>query len=148
MMNGSATEIQKPEEQLSDLFGSYKAEWLKEQIFELFTEPAYFPELFTPRPCVLIGGRGTGKTSVLKGLSYEGQNVLSDQNVENWSYYGLYYCINMNRVTAFQGPELDEQTWRKFFAHYFNFLMCDLVLKFLFWYQIKVPNSEVLSKLE
>jgi len=29
-----------PREQLSQLFGSYKAEWLKEQVFELFTEPA------------------------------------------------------------------------------------------------------------
>lgn len=36
------TDAQTPlEEQLSQLFGSYKAEWLKEQLFELFTEPTY-----------------------------------------------------------------------------------------------------------
>ena len=59
--------------QLSQLFGSYKAEWLKEQLFDLFTEPQYFPELMTARPCMLLGGRGTGKTTVLRSLSYEGQ---------------------------------------------------------------------------
>lgn len=35
------------QEQLSQLFGSYKAEWLKEQIHDLFTRPSYFPELTT-----------------------------------------------------------------------------------------------------
>ncbi len=77
-----------PEEQLSQLFGGYRAEWLKEQVFELFTEPSYFPELKTPRPCILIGGRGTGKTTVLRGLSYEGQFALSGnkpEGIKDWS---------------------------------------------------------------
>jgi len=46
------------EEQLNSLFGSYRAEWLREQLFDLFTEPNYFPGLTTNRPCVLVGGRG------------------------------------------------------------------------------------------
>jgi len=56
MSNGAAPP--SLEEQLSELFGSYKAEWLKEHMFDLFTEPAYFPELTTSRPCMLLGGRG------------------------------------------------------------------------------------------
>ena len=67
------------QEQLSKLFGSYKAEWLKEDIFNLFAEPSYLPELTTPRPCILVGGRGTGKTTVLRGLSYQGQLHLLDK---------------------------------------------------------------------
>src|SRR5436853_6535729 len=80
-----------PQEQLSRLFGSYKAEWLREQLFDLFTEPAYFPELTTPRPCILVGGRGTGKTTVLRSLSYDGQYALTGRRPENildWTYYG------------------------------------------------------------
>jgi hypothetical protein len=72
-MTESVSTSSSPEEQLSELFGSYRAEWLREHIFELFKEPKYFPELLTLRPCVLMGGRGTGKTSVLRSLSYEGQ---------------------------------------------------------------------------
>jgi len=53
-------------EKLNSLFGSYKAEWLRSKIFDLFAEPSYFPELKDNRPCVLEGGRGTGKTTVLR----------------------------------------------------------------------------------
>ncbi len=96
------------EEQLSQLFGSYKAEWLRERMFDLFSEPAYFPELTTPRPCVFLGGRGTGKTTALRCMSYEGQYALrgkSRDDIPTWSYYGMYYRVNTNRVTAFKGQE-------------------------------------------
>jgi hypothetical protein len=133
-----------PEEQLSRVFGGYRAEWLKEQIFDLFTEPTYFPELKTPRPCVLVGGRGTGKTTVLRGLSYEGQFAFQGNNpstIRNWNFYGLYYRVNTNRVSAFSGAEISEQEWIPLFGHYINLLFCDLVLRFLDWYQLKTGTS-------
>lgn len=139
----------KLEEQLSQLFGSYKAEWLKEKLYELFTEPAYFPELKTSRPCMLVGGRGTGKTTVLRCLSYEGQFVLSQPDtvsIQEWSYYGMYYRVNTNRVTAFQGKEVDQGKWVVLFAHYFNLLLCDLLLKFLGWYHRHFPNATQLDE--
>jgi len=131
------------EEQLSQFFGSYKAEWLKEHMFELFTEPSYFPELVTSRPCMLLGGRGTGKTTVLRSLSYEGQFALRGKKpneIPNWRYYGVYYRVNTNRVTAFTGPELDEVKWSKIFAHYFNLVCCDLLITFLEWHYLHCPN--------
>ena len=69
----------------------YRAEWLRNRIFELFTKPAYFPDLETRGLSVLIGGRGTGKTTVLRTLSYEGKFALSNQDVSSiaeWPYYG------------------------------------------------------------
>jgi hypothetical protein len=133
----------KPVEQLSELFGSYKAEWLRERMFDLFTEPAYFPELATARPCMLLGGRGTGKTTVLRCLSHEGQFAISGHDVSRIAaapFYGLYYRVNTNRVTAFRGPELTEDRWIRTFAHYLNLVLCDLVLNFLEWYQLHNPN--------
>jgi hypothetical protein len=132
------------EEQLSQLFGSYKAEWLKEQIFELFTEPSYFPELKTSRSCLLIGGRGTGKTTVLRGLSYQGQYALSKRQsstIPNWPWYGLYYRVNTNHVTAFNGSELSQAQWIPLFAHYTNLLLCDLILEFLEWYEFHTKSQ-------
>src|ERR1700733_3827046 len=102
--------MNKPEEQLGELF-SYKAEWLKERIFDLFREPEYFPEMTAESPCVLIGGRGTGKTTVLRGLSYEGQFALSGRSVDvipTTPFFGFYYKVNTNRVTAFAGDPISD----------------------------------------
>jgi hypothetical protein len=136
------------QEQLSQLFGSYKAEWLKEQIHDLFTQPSYFPELTTTRSCILIGGRGTGKTTVLRGMSYPGQFVLSGNKpeaVSDWNWFGLYYRVNTNHVTAFSGPELEQGEWVTLFAHYFNMLLCDLILEFLGWYELKTDREVAIA---
>ena len=136
-----------PEEQLGQLF-SYKAEWLKERIFELFREPEYFPEMVAESPCALIGGRGTGKTTVLRGLSYEGQFALSDRRIESIPkclFYGFYYKVNTNRVTAFAGEPLSEERWAKLFAHYTNLLLCEVVCKFLLWYRLHIPTLQELG---
>jgi hypothetical protein len=144
----SSTPPESLQEQLSQLFGSYKAEWLKEQLFDLFTEPAYFPELATRRSCVLIGGRGTGKTTVLRGLSYQGQFALANrepESVPKWQWYGLYYRVNTNHVTAFDGPELRADQWVPLFSHYFNLLLCDLLLEFLEWYEFRLGEPLMIS---
>jgi hypothetical protein len=147
----SEVPLESPQEQLSKLFGSYKAEWLQERMFDLYTEPAYYPELTDSRPCLLIGGRGTGKTTVLRGMSYEGRFALGSRiaaGVPHWDYYGFYYRTDTNRVTAFRGPEVTEEKWTKVFAHYLNLVMCDLVLQFLEWYQLTVPDSRSLDKAQ
>ena len=123
---------------LSELFGAHKAEWLGSRLFELFSAPSYFPQMTTSRPCILVGGRGTGKTTVLRGLSYQGRFELEKRNaqsVPSWPYYGFYYRVDTNKVGAFKGPELSEIEWLRHFGHYVNLLMCVQVLRFLSWYQ-------------
>ncbi len=142
-MNESPNEHVEMEEQLSHLFGSYRAEWLREQIFDLYTEPSYFPVLTANKSCVLIGGRGTGKTTVLRGLSYPGRFAIGGHKANalvTWKYFGLYYRVNTNHVTAFRGPEASDNDWKKLFAHYFNLLQCDLVLEFLEWYEVHAAH--------
>ncbi|AOE64073.1 hypothetical protein QZH45_06450 [Pseudomonas corrugata] len=125
-------------QRLSKTLGLYKAEWLNEAIFSLFNEPSYFDELRTHRPCVLIGGRGTGKTTVLRGLSYQGQKALSSNTipVKDWPFYGLYYRVNTNRVTAFRGAELTEDKWSSYFGHYVNLIFCQQMLDFVSWFKL------------
>lgn len=135
--------------QLNKIFGSYKAEWLHEQIYELFTEPTYFPELTTSRPCFLLGGRGTGKTTTLLGLSYSGQFAFSGSSaatIPSWTYFGIFYRVNINRMSAFKGPEVPESTWTKLFAHYLNLLICAELAKFVTWYTQHVSSFEGLSR--
>lgn len=135
------------EESISDPFGIYRAEWLKDALFKLFTKPAYYPELETPRPCVLVGGRGTGKTTVLRCLSYEGRFELDKHdasNINNWPYYGFYYRVNTNRVTAFRGDELSDHQWERVFAHYLNLVFCGQVVEFLNWHAKTAPQGAML----
>ncbi len=139
-------------EDLSTFFGGYRAEWLGERLFELFTAPDYLPELTTARPCFLIGGRGTGKTTVLRGLSYEGQRALAGPEVplSSWKYFGFYYRVNTNRIAAFQGAELPLEGWIRAFSHFVNLGLCEEVTRFLQWLQAVVgdlapPSPEALS---
>jgi hypothetical protein len=131
---------------LSETFGAYRAEWLGARLYEQFTAPGYLPELLTARPCVLVGGRGTGKTTVLKGLSYEGQSAIHHPvSVAELPFIGLYYRVNTNRVTAFSGPELTEDRWTRVFSHYLNLTFVDLVLEFLLWFERKEGTALTLQ---
>lgn len=131
------------EEQLKQLF-AYKAEWLNGRLFDLFTEPSYMPALTTPRPCVLIGGRGTGKTTVLRGLSYEGQYALrgSDASrLQEWPYFGIYYRVHSTRVNAFEGPERSADQWERLFGHYFNLVIVRNVVRMVLWLETMTSST-------
>lgn len=140
-------------ELLSQYFGSYKAEWLQDSLFELYSEPLYFPELITPRPCVLKGDRGTGKTTVLKSLSYQGQweiigrKVGADKTVQRIDeflklpYYGFYYRVSTPRVAAFRGANLSTEEWQSLFLHYTNITFAQQLFRFLSWYMEKIDND-------
>ena len=140
---------QQYRKKLAELFSGYRAEWIDEDIFNLFTEPSYFPQLTTSHPCFLVGGRGTGKTTALRCLSYQGQEALASESadeVQKWSYYGMYYRINTNRVRAFDGSELNTARWMRLFGHYINLEFCELALNFLDWYferDLEAQNLDV-----
>ena len=135
--------------QLDELFGSYKAEWLNEKIFHFFAAPSYFTSLKDKRPCVLMGGRGTGKTTVLRGLSYMGQYALNNDNIDTFdlnSYIGIYFRCDTNHVHAFSGKGIDNETWMKIFAHYFNLIFTSEILEFIDWHKKHKSDDEVLSE--
>ncbi len=144
------TDVDTIRHELSRLF-AYKAEWLKGNLFDLFTRPKYLARLSDDVPCVLVGGRGTGKTTVLRGLSYSGQFELSDKSpntVKAWNHFGIYLRINTNRVTAFSGPEVAQARWQKLFSHYINLAFCDLLFEFLEWYETHTGDELVASASE
>lgn len=133
---------------LDEMFGSYKAEWLKSKIFEFFATPYYFTTLKDHRPCILQGGRGTGKTTVLRGLSYQGQYAILEEDIKRFdqnSFVGIYYKVNTNHAHAFQGRGIDDETWATIYAHYYNLLICWEISRFLKWHLKKCYDDEVLS---
>lgn len=119
---------------IHDLFGSFRAEWLRDDIYRLFSEPAYFAHLLGNKSCVLMGGRGSGKTTVLRCLSYQGQSALGRQDWHSPTHVGVYYRVNTNIVTAFDGPELTNEDWRRLFGHFLNLTICEELAKYVSWY--------------
>ena len=135
-------------EKLNAMFGTYRAEWLNNKIFKFFAVPSYFAELKGNRPCVLQGGRGTGKTTVLRGLSYKGQWALCNQDInvfDNNDFIGIYLRFNTNHTHAFEGIGADRRQWQRIFAHYLNLLICKEILQFVEWHKNIVPDDEELS---
>lgn len=136
------------QERLDQLFGSYKAEWLKKDIFKFFTEPYYFNILKSNYPGVLQGGRGTGKTTVLRGLSYNGQYEILNSDIDKFdenNFIGIYYRANTNHVRAFNGKGVNEENWIAIFEHYFNLIICWEMLHFLEWHKNLKKDDEELS---
>lgn len=127
-------------ETLQGLFGNLRAEWLEERLFSLFSEPTYFPTLVDRRPTVLVGGRGTGKTTVLRCMTYQGQYALLGDDLPallRQPYVGIYRRVNTNRVTAFQGQGRSDDEWTRIFSHYVNLEICENLLDALVWFQEK-----------
>lgn len=120
-----------------NLLGSFRAEYLDEDIFKFFNEPSYFRHLQGSRSCVLMGGRGSGKTTALRCMSYEGQHALGVFDLNEPRSIGLYHRINTTRVTAFQGPELSSAEWTRIFSHYVNLVICESIADYFSWFCAK-----------
>ncbi len=119
---------------LDEVFSGYNAQWLEDNLYAMFAHPSYFGALTTNLPCVLMGGRGTGKTTVLRALSFEGQLAirrLKEAQLDELPYIGLYHRVDMRRMNVFQGDELSERGWTAVFSHYVNLWLLDSLVGFL-----------------
>ena len=133
---------------LAEVFGAYKQERMNLDMFEHFITPGYFPELRTRTPCVMIGGRGTGKTTALWGLSYEGTYIRSGRNaglLETSEIIGVYLRCDRAVSQTFSGSSRSAEDWQKLFIHYVNLVFCDLVLEFIDWAERELGDTIRLS---
>ena len=148
-MNEVAFEKDKYLKLVEEVLGTYRAEWAGDDLFRHFTRPSYFYALEAFRPCVLQGGRGSGKTTALKGLSYLGQFSLHNSDVKAFDndvgYIGLYHCFNTTHVRAFKSSGVSELRWQRYFGHYFNLLVVQNLAMFLKWHKTISPDDECLS---
>ena len=111
---------------LAQCFFDYRAENLYKVFGAIFVKPPFFDDLAGARPCFLIGGRGTGKTTALKSLRFDA--VLDEPN----PHLGIYIRINKNQVHCFQS-DLYKPLLKKAFAHYFNLLVAQESTRLLSW---------------
>lgn len=126
---------------LRQLFGDNRAEWPAAKFKSLFVTPTYLKKLESMRPCLLVGGRGTGKTTSLQSLRYDvtlDRLELAGLAFADQEYLGVLVRMNKNRVRAFSGGTLPEEAWGRLFAHYFNLLVCLELARMTIWLQGKM----------
>ena len=126
------------------LFGNNRAEWPLDEFGELFVPPTYQTKLQAIRPCILVGGRGTGKTTSLQSLTYQATYDRLQKEGLSFSdqeYFGVLVRMNKNRVRAFQNCNRSEQEWSKAFGHYANLLICLELAKLMTWLEEKTDRS-------
>ena len=129
---------------LRDLFGDNRAEWPTERFRELFVEPAYFRKLEVMRPSILVGGRGTGKSTVLRSLRFDAtleRLEAQGRSFGDQEHVGIFVRVNKNRVHAFHGASIDTDIWRKAFAHYFNLLACTELSQLAQWLELRLDET-------
>lgn len=129
---------------LRQLFGDNRAEWPSVHFKDLFVSPTYLTKLESMRPCFLVGGRGTGKTTSLQSLCYDSmleRLEATDLSFGDQEYLGVLVRMNKNRVRAFDGSNIDEAQWSKYFAHYFNLLVCNELASMAIWLQNKTGKD-------
>ncbi|OLV18378.1 ORC-CDC6 family AAA ATPase [Deinococcus marmoris] len=114
---------------ITEAFSSYRSEWMKD-LHSYYTEPRYFPELVTHRPCFLIGGRGTGKTTVLKSMAYTYQRE-EGGGVASKDYFGVYHKFEIGIANSFHGKGVSDEDWIHLFEHYLNLRICLMTLELL-----------------
>lgn len=134
--------LRKQQDSLGAAF-AFRAEWLGDRLFSYYREPGYLREILDLKPCLLVGGRGTGKTTVLKSIAYDGKWRIErgSTSPDKWPFVGLYWRIDTNQVGAFTGEEVTEQTWTKVFAHYVNLTLCTQLVRYLVWLQARTTQD-------
>lgn len=118
-------------------FGASREEWMKEKLEKYFHKPPYYLNAIqNNKPTILEGGRGTGKTTFLKCLNYEGQFALCQENIDRFlsnNYIGLYYKVSTNQASSFSTYLDDEGMRNSTFTNYFNLIFCLEFFKMLIW---------------
>ncbi len=83
-------------------------------------------------PKYIIGGKGCGKTHILRYFSFPLQKIKYSNDISlvlsNDKYIGLYSILNGLNSSRFDGKGIDESQWSSIFEYYFELYICDKLL--------------------
>ncbi|MCZ4305296.1 hypothetical protein O4G98_11170 [Zoogloeaceae bacterium G21618-S1] len=113
---------------LPDVFSKNRSEETNEDIWSDFVVPPFLNDLgikTQSKAIVIIGGRGCGKTTLLRYFCHATQFSPRRANVPQaeLAHIGLYWRADTNFLNSFAGGGQGPETWRAAFEHV---LACEL----------------------
>lgn len=122
-------------ERVNRALGQVRAEYESDdELYRRFAAPLYFKQLLGITPAFLVGGRGTGKTTTLRSMSFGGQARISRSlSPSSWQVVGAYWKVEPNVVSVFRGKGVREELWSQVFSHYLNLKLSSLVIDYAIW---------------
>lgn len=99
-----------------------RAEELGDDVWKHFVIPQFYPrlDLTTARkPRLIIGGRGCGKTMLLRYLSHQSMFSRDRPSIptEATSHIGLFWKNDTHFASLMSGREISDKTWDTAFSH-------------------------------
>ncbi len=116
--------------------------------FEKIIEPN------NPRPIIILGGKGSGKTHILRFFSYESQKVRAEEaevtiitQLQNEGYSSILLELGDFQFQRFSGSKLDDSVWSEWFFYYLNLVLIEKFIKQVFELEKKQLISFDRSKI-
>jgi hypothetical protein len=110
---------------LTTILAHNRTENIGEDVWSEFVIPRYYDQydFFGTMPCVIQGGRGCGKTMLLRFLSYKSQFSLTRNYKENFDSklldnIGLYLRSDTAFLRQLNKRGLEDHVWQSSFTHY------------------------------
>lgn len=83
-------------------------------------------------PKYVLGGKGCGKTHILRYFSYPLQKIRHNNKIKDVlsqdKYIGFYSVFHGLNSSRFEGKGIDAESWKAIFEYYFEMYLCDNLL--------------------
>lgn len=136
------------DEEINEYWVSFNTK--ADQSFETVLNPTEF------LPKYLIGGKGCGKTHILRYFSFPLQKIRYKDNIQDIlstdKYIGFYSVLHGLNSSRFEGKGVTEAEWGSVFEYYFELYICDNLLHtiqevFLFLKLNPASEEELIQKI-
>jgi len=109
-------------ETINQAFVRNRTEEFGLDLWDTYIIPPYYPKLnlnTVRKSVVLEGGRGCGKTALLRYLSYNSQFSPKRSEIPNTALHtvGLYLKADTQYFSAYSGGDLNDTEWQNIFEH-------------------------------
>lgn len=113
-----------------------RTEELGYDLWDRFVLPPYYENLDivnSKKPKVIVGGRGCGKTMLLRYLSHDTKFSAQRNNIESSEigHIGLYWRVDTQFASLMNKRGLENDIWQNAFEHMACLLICTEILKSL-----------------